>query len=320
MVKFKNFLALILCTAMCFGISTETHAVENSEKVSNGNEEQIADLFEEMAECIVSSLLTDGQSDECQRTIADIEEQLSALGVHEMGEEEISDFFSLNNVASPRVSQPADTNTVKWYMSERKNYTYNSEAYDIQLLTAIGNNPGGMLVTGADNAEFYSNENKVVGSVVSLVSIYLQKGIGTIPLKIVQWSPYELLFSNTSTNVVNSSYVTHRCVSAITFAYVKKSSQSDSNYTLSHFSNQISVAINAHGAAVVDSVPKTYSKEETFTNRSDTYCNIEAAIKAYNGTSARYDYIESYTMYSYDEQYSIIAEVPNPLVGAGQIY
>lgn len=102
--------------------------------------------------------------------------------------------------------------------------------------------------------------------------------------------------------------------------YVKKASQSDDYYALSLYSNKLSIAVNAHGAAVVNSVPKTYSEHKTSTITSDYYNSIPAAIQSYNGTNGCYDYIPSYKIESYGGEYSKQVYVPNPLAGPGQVY
>ena len=114
---------------------------------------------------------------------------------------------------------------------------------------------------------------KAGNAVINAISIYAQKAISYVP--IIKWTPYELLFSNSASNVFNSSYVTHRCVSSIEFIYVKKSSQSPDSYLLYNYANKLSIAVNAHGAAVINSNPKTYSEHKTKTISSDSYGDIE---------------------------------------------
>lgn len=311
---FKKLLSIALAAVMVLGMGTTAFAS------SSTNENQINILFDEMTESLALSLLADNSADarKYNTKVDQIENQLSALGVQKLSEEELNKFFDDRGVESSRVSQPPNSNTVTWYLYNYSNYQYNSTNYDVQRLIAIGNNPGGMLVTGQDNVSFYSGKQKVANAVTNAVGIYAQKAVGTIP--IVQWTPYELLFSNSSANVFNSSYVTHRCVSSIAFTYVKKASQSDDYYSLSLYSNKLSLAVNAHGAAVVNSVPKTYSEHKTNTITADYYNSIPAAIQSYNGTTGRYDYISRYEIESYDGEYSKQVYVPNPLAGPGQIY
>ena len=61
----------------------------------------------------------------------------------------------------------------------------------MQRLVAVGNNPGGTLVTGEDNYKFFSNKPILGKLIANLLVIYAQKAIGL--LKVIQWLPYELL-------------------------------------------------------------------------------------------------------------------------------
>ncbi|HIR88346.1 MAG TPA: hypothetical protein IAC96_05280 [Candidatus Fimimorpha faecalis] len=59
------------------------------------------------------------------------------------------------------------------------------------------------MVTGEDNVKFYSNQQKIANAAKTAISIYAQKVIGLVP--VIQWTPYELLFSSSS-NAFSSSY------------------------------------------------------------------------------------------------------------------
>lgn len=313
---FKKLLSIVLIVVMVFGMETNAFASSSI----NENETQVNMLFNEMTENLALSLLEDNSTNtrKCNEKVEQIENQLSTLGVQKLSEEELNKFFDEKGVESSRFNKPANSNTVTWYLYSHPNYSYGSTKYDIQRLIAIGNNPGGMLITGDDNVKFYSGENKVVGAIQNAFGIYVQKAIGTIP--VIQLTPYELLFSSSPSNVFNSSYITHRCVSSLSFIYVKKASQSEDYYTLSLYSNKLSIAAHAHGAAVVNSKPKTYSKQTTNTVESDHYNSIPDAIESYNGANGSYDYISGYRLESYDGQYSKQAYVPTPMAGPGQVY
>lgn len=313
MLKVKKNLSVLLCLSVILSsLSTENIAIA----AQSSTEEQINELFSELTKTISQSLTDD--SPEHDAEITSIEEQLSSLGVRALSEAELNSFLSQSGTTSSRISQPPNTNTVKWYLHENTNYLYNSEYYDIQRLVAVGYNPGGTLVTGKDNEPFYTNAQKLANGATTAISIYVQKLIGLIP--VVQWTPYELLFSNTPSNVFSTSYVTHRCVSSIIFTYVKKSSQSDDQYALSMFSNSLVIDIHAHGISVVNSQTYKYSKQDSINVMADNYGSIPAAIQAYHGTLGKYDYISKYTIYSYNQEYSKDVYVPNPLVGPSQIY
>lgn len=185
---FKKLLSKTLAAVMVFGMGTTAFAS------SSTNENQINMLFDEMTENLALSLLEDNSADarKYNAKVDQIENQLSALDVHKLSEEELNKFFDDRRVESSRISKPPNSNTVTWYLYNYLNYQYNSTKYDVQRLIAVGNNPSGMLVTGQDNVKFYSGKQKVDNAVTNAAGIYAQKAIGTIP--IVQWSPYELLF------------------------------------------------------------------------------------------------------------------------------
>lgn len=174
------------------------------------------------------------------------------------------------------------------------------------------------MVTGEDNYKFYSGKTLKANLVDNALSIIVQKAIGQV--KFLQWTPYELLFSTSTSNAFNSSYVTYRCVSSIAFSYVKESSQSDDYYELSYCSNKFSIAATAHGAAVVDSVPKTYSVDKTATVSADNYSAIIPAIESYLNIGEENNYIYYFDLQSYDGAYTKRAYVPTPLAGPGQVW
>lgn len=320
MLNLSKILRKIIALSLSFTMLLSINGVIPVVAADVMEEDDVSQLFNEMTENIALALLSDDLEDvsKYESKISQIEEQLAELGVKKLSEAEVDILLENNENVSARVSQPESTDTVTWFLQSYEDYEYNSEIYDVQRLIAVGKNPGGLLVTGEDNAKIYSGQELLANAVTTAVSIYVQKAIGLIP--IYGWTPYELLFSNSPSNVFNSNYVTHRCVSTIVFTYVKKASQTEDAYSLSFFSNSITFAIHAHGASVVDSVPSTYSVEKTETVSSDNYSLIPSAIQAYNGNRGRYDYITSYVIESYDGKYSKTISVPNPQVGPGQIY
>ena len=315
-IKKKNlklFLLILIILVMPLVIKSRSIAMsdQNSE-----NDEVIDGLLIEFSEKNAMYFLN--ESSGMRNEIELIEKKLYDIGVKALNEDELTQFLEEKDSPLLRVSRPGSTNTVKWFLYTNHELDYKGKKYDVQRLVAVGNNPGGMLVTGQDNVKFYSNKQLIANGAVYAVSLYAQKAIGLIP--IIRWTPYEVLFSSSSSNTFNSNYVTHRCVSSIEFFYVKPAATSDSNYVLCKFSNRLSIAANAHGAAVVNSNPTTYSVQMTETISSDYYCSTSRAMKAYANNRTYYDYIPFYNIYSYDKKYSKAVYVPNPLAGPGQIY
>lgn len=316
---FKKVVVLLLCLAIAFTsivmVNAQTTSIESRQA-------QIESLFDKMTETLALSLLEENTIavQNYMNEVTQIEQQLLHLGVHQVSDSELSTYLARNesDIVMANLSKPADTNTVKWYVYDYIYNSYGSKKYDVQRLVAVGNNPGGTLVTGEDNYEFFSNKPILAQAITTAFSIYAQKAIGTIPY--TQLTPYELLFSSSSSNAFNSCYVTHRCVSTIAFSYVKESSQSDDYYTLSFYSNKFSLAATVHGAAVINSVPETYSQNETVTITSDSYNAIIPAIESYLGLGGCYGYVYSYELRCCDGAYSRKVYVPTPLSGPGQVW
>lgn len=286
------------------------------------SDEQISVLFAELMHVIALSLDENNieNTEFYNNEISRIETQLELLGVEILDSADVAIYSEGTDTISSRgtVPQPANTNTVKWYSITNSNYSHNSQTYSVKQLIAVGYNPGGLLVTGKNNDPFYTEQEKFANAVSNAFKLYIQKAIGLI--LIIQWTPYELLFSNTESNIFRSSYITHWCVSSIMFTYVKLSSQSDDEYRLCYFSNRLELAVNAHGASVVDGSPHTYSKQSDLLLTADNYASKSAAVDAYNGLISPYSYIYYYEAQSYDGAYTKRIYVPTPLEGPGQVY
>ena len=287
------------------------------DEIIQSDEVRISELFAELNNCILDA--SKYTEDEYNALVLSIENELKTLGVEPMETSDVYSFVYGDDTVSPCVNVPSDTNTVKWYSSMTRNYAYNSKTYDIQTLYAVGNNPGGMLYTGQMHQSFFDDGTESVINVGTLFAIYVQKAIGLIP--VIQWAPYELLFSPVDANVVHTySDVTHQCVSTLAFSYVKESSMGEYDYSLSYFTNQFTVAFSVIGGNSGNSNVESYSKSGRFSEISDTYASVACAVKSYVGVGARSDYIDGYTMESYDGKYELFCSVPNPMGGPGQVY
>ncbi len=334
----KKGIAVFVTLSLCFSLLLyPSHSVAASTDDSFlSTEEQIDLLFDELAQLRATELLNEDSFDYSER-LAEIEDSLEKLGVKKLSDYELEDFF--DSTASPetvsddtvpvyQVTKPTNTDTLTWYLynSPYQPYDYtdpDTDYYDIQRLIAVGNNAGGMLVTGEDNVLLYSNKKISISDILTTCfSIYIQKSIGGIST-ILAWTPYELLFSSTSSSnkaVFNTCYATHRCVSTIEYTYVKPANSSDSYYKICKYSNKLAIATNVHGAAVANSVATTYSLLKSYSISSTYYSNIQMAMYGYVNGSAYYDYIPSYTISAHDGAYTYTAYVPNPMVGPGQLY
>ena len=320
--------SVVLCMSIVLASVGQVSALENAD-VAN-RDEQISALFDEMTENLALSLLNEAIADESsvssqaavQEDLADIDEQLAELGVRQVEGDELAEILNRESVHSPvapQASKPADTNTTKWYVYNYISNSYGGKKYDVQRLVAVGNNPGGTLVTGEDNYKFFSDK-PILGKVLkTLALIYAQKALGTTGI-VMQWLPYELISPPESTNnSFNSCYITYRCVSTVAFSYVKESSKSDDYYELSFYANKFSIAANIHGAAVVNSTPKTYSDSKTATVVAENYNAILPAIASYLNEGGCYGYIYSFDIRCCDGTYTKTVYVPTPMSGPGQI-
>ncbi|MBB2483435.1 hypothetical protein H5P36_25100 [Bacillus sp. APMAM] len=180
---------------------------------------------------------------------------------------------------TPYVSTPPSTSHIKWH-SYNFTWNYNGKDYDVQELYAQGLDGSSNLATGANGVPLWQNANLLVDGIKTLASIYVQKGIGLIP--VVQWSPYELLFSSSTTNVTsNSDIVTYRSLSTVCFAYVKKHGASDTSQSLSFVSNEFSIASTQTLAGYKNGSPYTKSYDSTNFASADNYANAVSEVKGF---------------------------------------
>ena len=99
----------------------------------------------------------------------------------------------------------------------------------------------------------------------------------------------------------------------------KESSKSDDYYELSFYANKFSIAVNIHGASVVNSTPKTYSDNKTATVVAENYNAILPAIASYLNEGGCYGYMYSFDIECCDGAYTRTAYLPTPLSSPLQI-
>lgn len=145
------------------------------------------------------------------------------------------------------------------------------------------------------------------------------QAIGLIP--IVQWTPYELLFSSTENVTNNSHVVTYKSLSTVCFSYVKLSNQSDSSQDLSFISNSVSVASSHTLAGFKNGSPYTETTDKPAnTISADTYAPLKGAVESYVDIYApSLSYVSYYRFYNQDKTKSVTEYVINPSFPA-QIY
>lgn len=336
----KKILSLTLVAIMVIGSSTTAFAAEklSAPKVNTSQQEQqnmiaennnkkIKELLAELGEirahkelilakqemgiesehALTSSYNTNEQS---------IEEQLFKLGVTEVQQDELRRLTQNDPV--PRIYIPPNTSTTRWY-SYRHTMNYNGISYNIQELYAQGMNGNSSLSEGRDGVTLYSGGQLLVSGLKYIASMYAQKVIGLIP--VVNWTPYELLFSDNSKVVNDSHVITYRSTSTVCFTYVRLSSQDDDYQNLSFVSNSISVAAS-HTLAGYDN-GRPYAKsspEENTTINADTYAPLLGAVQSYlESPLPKYSYASYYVFYNQDKTKSILQHVATPEF-PGQVY
>lgn len=239
-----------------------------------------------------------------------LEKELRYLGVNTLTNEEVTQRFRDPNSVSPQVSVPPTTSAIKWY---EINYsiTRNGTTYSLQDLYAQGLNGNTNLAVGANGSTLYTNKQILVKNLTNIASMYAQKAVGAIP--IVQWLPYELLFSSND-NVTNNSYVvTHRSLSTVCFTYVKKSGQSDSYQTLGWISNMFTVASSHTLAGYNNGTPYSKTTDKTNTTYADSYASGSKAVDYFTGVSSQTrSFVSSYTFYNHDKSAKLTYYVVNP--------
>ncbi|MBB6024296.1 hypothetical protein HNR77_005404 [Paenibacillus sp. JGP012] len=239
-----------------------------------------------------------------------LEKELRSLGVNILTNEEVNQRFNDPDSVSPQVSVPPTTSAIKWY---EINYsiTRNGTTYNLQDLYAQGLNGNSNLAVGANGSTLYTNKQILVKNLTNIASMYAQKAVGAIP--IVQWLPYELLFSSND-NVTNNSYVvTHRSLSTVCFTYVKKSGQSDSYQTLGWISNMFTVASSHTLAGYNNGTPYSKTTDKTNTTYADSYASGSKAVDYFTGVSSQTrSFVSSYTFYNHDKSAKLTYYVVNP--------
>ncbi len=336
----KRILTVLLACVLCFTVfSTSVFRVFAYDVTENefSDEEMVDLLLEELTE-LKSKIYYDSSNEDYKTRIQQIDEALEDLGVCKLTSEELYDFLldhSTDDSDLPlyQITKPTSTSTVTWYLYTLNNQPLDSSlsdspSYDIQRLIAVGNNPGGMLITTKESVALFKNKSIVVSNILStswdILSIYIQKAIGLIP--VLGLTPYELLFSSLSSSIssssasVNNCYFSYHCISTLEFTYVKDYGASDDDYSLTKCSNKATITVKFSGLITANSATSSYDYSTTLTTSSTYYGSLHTAMVYYSNNSSCYDYISSYTISAFDDQFTYSISLPNPLLGPGQIY
>ncbi len=310
----NRIVSLVLVLIMCMITPIDAAVTEKyiDQQLKNEIKEQKID---ELLDTI-SSLQFETKKSFNSIEIKQINRDLKRLGVQELSTSEVNSFLAKIG-EKQMIPSTRSGNTVKWYTSTF-DYWDNGTKYNIKRLRAVGNSEGGMLVNHLQDYVFYSNAEKAINVTTDMLSIYVQKGIGQIP--IIGWLPYELAFSNNSNNKAKRNQVSARDVSTIMFTFIKRDNQSDDYYTLTKYSNRVKITIINSGMGYEDGEELDYYDKKSKVVYSPYFYSSSVAFERYKNNNIIYDYISHYTIYSYNKEYSKDIYLPNPLAGPGQIY
>lgn len=288
------------------GINVDARTPQNSAVIAesqklNKEEAQIATIFQCMSQLNVDSQIHPENTFANTAKIAQYDAQLAELGVNEMDPDDVQDLpgNAAQTYSRYTMTCPSSTQNVKWW-DKKETVTYNNVKYSIQLVYAQNLNGKSSLAFGTDskNITLYKDKNFSVSKIKTLASIYVQKAIGLVP--IVQWTPYELLFSESeSKNVTCDKHlVTYRGNQTVCFGYAAKAS-SPKDQDLALVTNSISVAATQTFAGYKSGRAFTKSHDYSFTSTASKYGSAYQVAKEANtksGFDPHEDFVETISM------------------------
>ena len=153
MLKKVVSLFCVLCLVMSLGVSN----VVASENIQE--EATIEVLLDGISSRISKKMLEDDPTviQRYESEIEMLEHELTLLEVRCLTEEELEEYGVYQNDVVARIIKPDHSDTIKWYLYESTDRTYNSKSYDIQRLIAVGYDDGA-LVTGENNKPLLTEE------------------------------------------------------------------------------------------------------------------------------------------------------------------
>lgn len=263
-------------------------------------EDKIESIFDDMS-CYYTQNQMDDNGKSTMQSIKKQNEwnkELQKMGVTKITSKEAMKITNNKSIASLR--------NVSFY-TYNETYTYRNKKYSIRKLYAASTGPGNKLDNGGDGRKLYTGQEYTVKNIKYIASIYAQKTIGLIP--VVQWLPYELLFSDNS-NVTNQSHtITYRSTQTFCYIYVRPYMASQDKEELCFTSNKVCVSYSQVLAGYKTVTKKVNNKKRTYhvpyTVSKDTqskiikaknYSSTQAAVKRYlDGRQPWLSYVEDYS-------------------------
>ncbi|PYI50051.1 hypothetical protein [Paenibacillus flagellatus] len=321
-MKKVSMLLMSILMVLVFASSAMATPVKNTPAQDKHNaaidakKEKIRAKFEELGEYRANKLLqaakngTDVDPQQLDSTEVQLESDLQALGVNAITPAQAQAIANGGSDVSIQVTVPPSNSNVKWY-DIRYTYYTGGTTYAVQELYAQGLAGGTNLAAGQNGVTLYTNKQILVKNVTYIAQMYAQKAIGTIP--IVQWLPYEMLFSDNSQVTNNSHVITHRSLSTVCFSYVKLDGQSDNYQSLSYVSNMVSVASSHTLAGYNNGSPYSKTTDKSNTDYATNYASPTSAVNAYKDPYApRQSFISFYRFYNNDQTASLTQYIINP--------
>lgn len=263
-------------------------------------ETKIENIFKDMSIYYTQNMLNSSTQSRLQSITKqnNWDKELKKMGVTPITSAQVMQITNNKSTAALR--------NVRWYTSN-ETYTYKNKKYSVCKLYATSIGSGNKLDNGGDGRKLYTGQEYAVKNLKYIASIYSQKTIGLIP--VVQWLPYELLFSDNS-NVTNQSHtITYRSTQTFCYIYVRPYMASKDKEELCFTSNMVCVSYSQVLAGYKTVTQKVNKKKITYhtpyTVSRDTQAKVIKA-KNYSSTAAAVKrYIDARQPWlSYVEDYS----------------
>lgn len=286
----KKVLALVLTVLMLMGLACPVWANAEMDKHYVDQTAEIERILTELGELRAEAILDenertrDGASVECR--VNELESELIDLGVEILAQDEVAELMGKSGNA--RVTVPGTTNSVKWY-SANVRQLYNGDPYTVQKVYAQGLKTTSTLC-GADSEKqlldscdiLIDGDSQIGGE---LLSIYVQKAIGMIPL--IGWTPYELLFTSTDGSLddysdVNTAVsITYSYVTTVCFCFVCPADVGQTPEDCSYVSTSVNLAGTITAAGVKDGTAYVKHTDVSKTTNATNYASSLVAAEWY---------------------------------------
>ena len=295
---------------------TFTQAME-SEESFNETDDKVEQLFDQRTQ-----MLLQGEYDE----VENIDNQLEALGIHKMSEQEVEDFMDshYDTDISPYVEKPTNGKLI-WF-SAREKETFRGVEYEVQTLHAVPTDEESSLRhANSGNAAVLNSTSPLQAAALNLVKTFavgrleqLVPGLSTVITAYDILKPfYDALEPKSKVENLEISY-TYVWTASVTFKYVKKADQSDDYQAMTFASSKCSVKvawnipmfkIDEFGIAS----PEIIQGNRDLSGIAVGYNSNDRAIRAYlDPTEPRDSFIHYITVKDPEDKTAFVIWLPTP--------